>query len=144
MIKVIIRGFLAGLALTMAAMVPARADLPASCHDNCKIVVYNTEADYKHSSYPTTCHDNCIVKVTDPSLVTCHDKCTIVYLGGAKAENEHAACHDNCKIVAVNSAKNPNKPTLFAQCHDNCKAVAVNQGVHSSGHNNAHAIHVHK
>jgi hypothetical protein len=140
------RGLFVTLAMTVAGMAPAAAsggDQPASCHDNCTILVFNTKKGFDADTHPTVCHDNCTIKTTDPSTVSCHDRCKIVYLGGLK-EPANASCHDNCKIVAVNSNKRQGAASLTGTCHDNCKIVAVNQKLNndSSCHNNCKTAQV--
>ena len=107
----------AGLIMSAAIVTPMSAfagdndDQPASCHDNCTIII----TDDIPRDAPTTCHDNCTVYARSIDDATCHDKCQII----DKDQDDHVSdvpgdCHDNCKVVGDVDG---------ASCHDKCIIV---------------------
>ena len=114
----------AALASPMPAFAGGDDDQPASCHDNCRIII----TDDIPPDAPTTCHDNCTVYARSIDDATCHDHCTIVTKDGDAARDEAASdkagggdesrgtCHNNCVVKG---------DTDGASCHDNCKIIGA-------------------
>ena len=106
----------AGLIMSAAIATPMSAfagddDQPASCHDNCTIII----TDHPPDDAQTTCHDNCTVYARSIDDASCHDHCQII----DKDQDDHVSdepgsCHNHCDIDGNVDG---------ASCHDNCKIV---------------------
>ncbi|HEY1426356.1 MAG TPA: hypothetical protein VGF50_06755 [Caulobacteraceae bacterium] len=86
-------------------------DQPASCHDNCTIII----TDHVPDDAPTHCHDNCTVYATSIDDASCHDRCKII----DRDQDDHVSdepgdCHNDCHIVGNVDG---------ASCHDKCLIV---------------------
>ena len=99
------------LASPVAAFADDNSDQPASCHDNCRIII----TDHPPEWADTTCHDNCTVYATSIDDAYCHDHCLIVdHDQDDYVSNEPGDCHDHCDVIGNVDG---------AYCHDNCLII---------------------
>ena len=118
----------AGILMSVAVAAPVAAfagdndDQPASCHDNCRIIV----TDDIPPDAPTSCHDNCTIYVHSIDDATCHDRCQII----DRDQDDHVSddpgsCHNDCAVVGHVDG---------ASCHDKCVIVGQKHDDSDSGH----------